>query len=84
MNMNIFETLRQRSEQKRTEELEYLSKQFAYSKDNVIYVAGVPIYAIADEESGEWVKTPSQATAYIAMLRKCFIEHDGGEQLRRL
>lgn len=77
--INIFDTLRQRSEQRRADELEYLSKQYAYSRDNIIYVAGVPIYTIADREDGEWVKTPSQAAAYITFMRECYIKHGGSE-----
>ena len=77
--INIFDTLRQRSEQRRADELEYLSKQYAYSRDNIIYVAGVPIYTIADREDGEWVKTPSQAAAYIATMRERYIKHGGSE-----
>ncbi len=77
--INIFDTLRQRSEQRHADELEYLSKQYAYSKDNVIYVAGVPVYTIADRSDGEWVKTPSQAEEYITRLRRCYIDNNGGE-----
>lgn len=80
--INIIDTLRQRSEQRRADELEYLSKQYAYSRDNIIYVAGVPIYTIADREDGEWVKTPSQADDYIRFMRKCYIKHGGGNYYR--
>ncbi len=81
--VNIFDTLRQRSERRRADELNYMSRQYVYSKDNVIYVAGVPVYTIADEADGEWVKTPSQAEAFIARLRSCFVENSGGERYLR-
>lgn len=77
--ININERLRQRSEKRRAQEMEYMSKQYAYSKDNVIYVGGVPLYKIADTSEGRWQVTPSEAEAVIAKMRQAFIE-DGGER----
>lgn len=80
--INIFDTLRQRSEQKQADAMEYLSRDYIHSKDNVIYVAGVPMYTIADTSAAPWQVTPSEAEAIIARMRKAFKDCGGGNYYR--
>lgn len=80
--INIFDTLKQRSEQRQADAMEFLSRDYIHSKDNVIYVAGVPMYTIADTSDAPWQVTPSEAEAIIARMRKAFVDCGGGTMMR--